>query len=287
MPRQKGQQVVAFTTSPRGTPDRSEEEVGGGSIRPLGALLGSASLHSPLSAMKLIPASAAALALIASSFGLALPATAFETKSKDPLAIRHADIMVGGYLDSLESLMGTDPRKVTSLVQDLRAQCRRVALPASLKADLVASSEHLLQRMSEARLERADLDLLRLEVVNARISYGLESIAATAAANEWDEKKLHAAVMGWLGSTTIFKDAPDPRGYRAKLAAKVEFGMLQSTGTVAASRSLTVQMLRLRLAIALRRYELAYDRGNLTEAEFDRLQRMAIVRVRRIIKSDF
>lgn len=237
--------------------------------------------------MKIFPATAAALALIASSPSLAQHSKAFETSPTDPLAVHGADIMVGGYLDSLESLVDKDQAKAAALIQDLRAQWLRTALPDSLKSDLVASSEHLLQRLSEARFERADLDLLRLEVVDARVSFGLTSMTQAAASNKWDEEKLHSAVMDWLGTTSIFGDAPDPRGYRARLTASLELAMLQATGTVAASHSLTVEMLRLRLATAIRRYQLAFEQGHLTAADFDRLVRIAIIRVRRILEEKY
>ena len=237
--------------------------------------------------MKLFPAAAAALALILSSPGLALTASTCDTIPSDPLAAHSADAMVSGYLDSLESLMDTDQTQAAALVKDLHAQCLRVKLPDSLKYDLAASSADLLRRMGEARVGSVDVELLRLEVVNARVSFGLKSMAKAAASNEWDDEEYHSAVMKWLGTTTIFNDAPDPSAYRARLTASLGLAMLQTTGTTAASQSLTVEMLRMRLAIAIRRYQLAYAQGQMTSVEFERLRRIAVIRVRRIIEEGF
>lgn len=253
----------------------------------LDVLLTGTLLHSPLSSMKFFPATVAALALIASSHGLALPAGTLETTPTDPLAAHSADLMVSGYLDSLESLLGADPAKALALIEDLRAQCLRIDLPGSLKSDLIAASEGLLERLGGAHLEWADLELLRLEIVNARISHGLQSMTQAAERNEWSQEELHSAVMKWLAVTTIFNDAPAHHGHRARVTAALELAMLQATGTAAAGYGLTVEMLRLRLASALRRYQLAFERGHLTAVELDRLSRIAIIRMRRIVKANF
>lgn len=237
--------------------------------------------------MKFIPASVAALALIASGAALSLPTPSSEGSSKAAFAVPSADLMVGGYLDSLESLVGADPSKAIAVAKELRAQCLRVAVSDSLKADLSASVGHLLARLGEAHFDRADIDLLRLEIVHASLSEGIDVLSKAAATQEWSEKELHAALMGWLGKTTLFREAPDSVAYRASVAASLELAMLQATGTVAASQSLTVEMLRMRLAIAIRRYQLAYERGNLTAVELDRLVRIAVIRVRRIVEENY
>ncbi|QDV04818.1 hypothetical protein Poly30_03120 [Planctomycetes bacterium Poly30] len=232
-----------------------------------------------------------ALALLASHSGFALPARDSQNSHVDPLVKINADVMVEGYLDSLESLVETSKRgsqwRAFSLVSDLRSQWLRVKLTSELRSDLVASAESLLQRIEQGRIDVFDVELLRLEVVNARLSDGIASFVARARAEEWSEEVFESAVLRWLHGTEIFDDAPEPDSYRARVIAALEFSLLTSSGTEAAAGGLSVEMLRLRLAIAIRRFEIARNRGDITALEFSRMQRMAIIRVRRITEDNF
>ncbi|MEM8710941.1 MAG: hypothetical protein AAGG01_08320 [Planctomycetota bacterium] len=237
--------------------------------------------------MNLITVTAAALALTLSSSGLAVPASTHSSLPTDPFIASSSHVMLGGYLSALEAQLDTDQSKLPGLVSGLHSAWKGAKLPVSLKADLAASAEHLLRRTQEARIEQVDLDLLRLEAVDARLFAGIASFEALASNGKWSPEKFHAAVMDWLGSTTIFADAPDPEARRVEVSSALELALLKADGTSDMSRSLSVEMLRMRLAIAIRRFEIALERGDLTPVEFDRMQRMAIIRVRRIIDENF
>lgn len=196
------------------------------------------------------------------------------------------DAITSTYLEQVESLISRRVSPASTLLH-LQKHLEDAPMSTALRSDMTRSVGYLAGQARTSHLTVADAQLLRLELVDARIQQGALELQSSAARLEWSPSQLYHAVMNWLLNTPVFNDAPDPQSYRLRMAAALELAMLQHTGTTAMGTGLTEELLRQRLATAIRRLDASLAQGTVTQTDYDRFKESAVARTRQIILQYF
>lgn len=231
-----------------------------------------------------------ALCLAATAIGPAALSSA-ETplapvQAQPALTSLQANALTGTYLDQVEALVERGVSPVATL-KHLKSHLGAAPMSKALRQDMLASIGYMLERSSTSHLTLLDSNMLRLELVDAQVQEAMAHFQVQAALRQWTPKQLYTSVMDWALNTSVFEDAPNAFGYRMHVAAALELSMLQSTGTTAMSTNLSIEMLRQRLYTAIRRLGESRERGDITQADYDRMREIAIGRCRMIILEKF
>jgi hypothetical protein len=197
-----------------------------------------------------------------------------------------ADAITSTYLDQVESLIARRLSPASTLLH-LQKHLDDAPMSPALRNDMTRSVAYLAQQTNTSHLTVEDAQLLRLELVDARIQQGVLELQRNAIRLEWSPSQLYHAVMNWLLNTPVFNDAPSPQNYRLRTAAALELSMLQHTGTTAMGTGLTEELLRQRLATAIRRLDASLAQGTVTQTDYDRFKESAVARTRQIILQNF
>ncbi len=197
-----------------------------------------------------------------------------------------ADAVTSMYLDQIEGLVARGASPAASL-SHLQKHLGSLSMASGLRSDMIRSINYLSDAVGASRVTVLDAQLLRKELVDARLHQATLEFQHQAKLREWSPVQLHRAVMEWVVSTSIFDDAPNPFRYRLHMAAALERSMLQSTGTTSMSKGLTIEVLRERLYTAIRRLDASRAEGFISQNDYDRFREIAVARARMIVLQKF